>query len=286
MAKMTGPNDYILGSSEREHERLIRQARMLAPCTRRLFEDAGVGPGMKVLDIGSGVGDVALLTAALVTKSGSVLGIDREASALNRARLRAKAGAVEHLQFVQQELTALDVPGEFDAIVGRFVLMFLPDPGALLRAVASRLRPGGVMVFQEASWSSFFAMTAHLPLYSTCGHIMSDVLQKAGGHSDMGLALYRGLIDAGLSLPQMRVEVLLASECEDRRWLHDLLQTVWDSLPKYGLSAVEIGDRHSLGERLDAELQSSLSFAPSVGLVGAWARKPNSDSTHDLAAKQ
>ncbi len=274
MGQKSDPNDYILGSSDREHERLIRQARMLAPCTRRLFEDAGVVPGMKVLDIGSGVGDVALLAAALVSESGSVLSIDRDAGALEKARSRAKAAGVAHLQFVQQELTALDVTGEFDAIVGRFVLMFLPDPGALLRAFASRLRPGGVMVFQEASWSSFFAMTSHLPLYSKCGHIMTDILRRAGGHPDMGLALYRGLIDAGMSMPQMRVEVLLTSEREDRRWLHDLLQTVWETLPTYGQPTEGVGDPHTLGERLDAEQDGHPSFAPSVGLVGAWARKP------------
>ena len=70
-------NDYVLGSTGAEQERLIRQARTLAPCTERLFRDAGVSAGHRVLDVGSGVGDVALLAAAVVGPSGSVLGVDR-----------------------------------------------------------------------------------------------------------------------------------------------------------------------------------------------------------------
>jgi ubiquinone/menaquinone biosynthesis C-methylase UbiE len=55
--------DYLLGSSDAEHERLIRQARRLAPVTERFFREAGISPGQRILDLGSGVGDVAMLRA-------------------------------------------------------------------------------------------------------------------------------------------------------------------------------------------------------------------------------
>ena len=69
-------SDYPLGSSDREHERLIRQAKRIAPITERFFRDAGIGPGQTVLDVGSGVGDVAMLAANLVGPSREVMGID------------------------------------------------------------------------------------------------------------------------------------------------------------------------------------------------------------------
>ena len=47
---------YALGSNDAEHERLIRQAARLTPLTERLFREAGIGPGQRVLDLGSGVG--------------------------------------------------------------------------------------------------------------------------------------------------------------------------------------------------------------------------------------
>jgi len=54
---------YLLGETSAEHARLIRQAYIFGPFTERLFREAGVGTGQRVLDVGSGVGDVALLAA-------------------------------------------------------------------------------------------------------------------------------------------------------------------------------------------------------------------------------
>jgi ubiquinone/menaquinone biosynthesis C-methylase UbiE len=64
--------EYALGYTNAEHERLIRQAARIAPITERLFREAGIGPGQLVLDLGSGVGDVAMLVARLVGPSGQV----------------------------------------------------------------------------------------------------------------------------------------------------------------------------------------------------------------------
>lgn|SRR5215469_10365004 len=59
--------DYALGSTDAEHERLIWQGEHLAPHTERLFRESGIGEGQRVLDIGSGVGDVALLAVWALT---------------------------------------------------------------------------------------------------------------------------------------------------------------------------------------------------------------------------
>jgi ubiquinone/menaquinone biosynthesis C-methylase UbiE len=50
---------------------------MLRPITERLLRSAGIEPGMRVLDIGCGAGDVSMLAAELVGSTGSVVGIDR-----------------------------------------------------------------------------------------------------------------------------------------------------------------------------------------------------------------
>ena len=62
------------------------QSRILRPYTEKFFRAAGLSPGMRVLDVGSGMGDVALLVADIVGPSGSVLGIDRDPTALEKAR--------------------------------------------------------------------------------------------------------------------------------------------------------------------------------------------------------
>ncbi len=79
---------YALGHSAQELERLRIQARLIDPITRRFFLEAGLGPGMRVLDIGSGAGDVAFLAAELVGVTGEVVGTDRAAKAVAAARER------------------------------------------------------------------------------------------------------------------------------------------------------------------------------------------------------
>src|SRR5690242_1456998 len=76
---------YLLGDSPDAIQRLVIQGQMLYPFTRRVFEEAGIGTGMKVLDVGCGPGDVSLLIADLVGETGSVLGIDASAETLRLA---------------------------------------------------------------------------------------------------------------------------------------------------------------------------------------------------------
>src|SRR5216684_662843 len=79
---------YALGYANAEHERLTRQAARIAPVTERLFREAGIGPGQRVLDLGSGVGDVAMLAARIVGPSGQVVGIERDGYSIARANAR------------------------------------------------------------------------------------------------------------------------------------------------------------------------------------------------------
>src|SRR5713226_1657897 len=88
--------NYALGGTNAEHERLIRQSARLAPFTERFFRDAGIGPGQRVLDIGSGVGDVAMLAAKIVGPSGEVVGVERDAGTIARARARVAEAGFNH----------------------------------------------------------------------------------------------------------------------------------------------------------------------------------------------
>jgi ubiquinone/menaquinone biosynthesis C-methylase UbiE len=98
---------------------------------------------MKVLDVGSGAGDVALLAADLVGPSGSVVGIDANPLVLDTARERATAAGRTNVTFLPMDLQRLDLDADFDAVVGRLILLHQARPAEALRAVAKHLRPGG-----------------------------------------------------------------------------------------------------------------------------------------------
>src|SRR5690242_5341519 len=86
MTKTNSADEYAFGNTAAEHERLIRQSARLASLTERFFREAGISAGHRVLDLGSGVGDVATLAAQIVGPSGEVLGIERDPHTIARAR--------------------------------------------------------------------------------------------------------------------------------------------------------------------------------------------------------
>jgi len=100
---------YSLGYTDAEHERLIWQASRLAPLTERLFLEAGIGRNQRVLDLGSGVGDVAMLVARLVGPSGEVVGVERDSRSIARARARTAEAGLRNVSFIQSDVT--EIPG-------------------------------------------------------------------------------------------------------------------------------------------------------------------------------
>ena len=144
---------YVLGHSDREIERLKTQARLIDPITERFFREAGIIPGMRVLDVGTGAGDVAFLAATIVGDKGEVVGVDRVPAALEAARARAAALAPRNVVFREGDPGEMAFERPFDAVIGRYVLQFQRDPATMLRAIARHARPGGLITFHEIDWA-------------------------------------------------------------------------------------------------------------------------------------
>jgi protein-L-isoaspartate O-methyltransferase len=111
--------DYPLGNTDAEHERLIRQAERVASVTERFFREAGVGPGQRILDVGSGVGDVAMLVAQLVGPSGEVVCIERDPKSIAKARARVTGAGLHNVSFTESDVDEIPDAKPFDAAVGR-----------------------------------------------------------------------------------------------------------------------------------------------------------------------
>lgn len=140
---------YVLGSDDEEIARLDGQARSIAGATEALLRAAGIGGAMRVLDLGTGLGHVALLVAGLLETEGSVLGVDQSGRLLEIAERRRVAAGAENVSFVQSDARTFTADEPFDAIVARLLLFHLPDREELLRRQLEALRPGGKMVVIE-----------------------------------------------------------------------------------------------------------------------------------------
>src|ERR1700738_593463 len=110
---------YALGYTDAEQDRLIRQAALIAPYTERLFREAGIRSGHRVLDLGSGMGDISMLVARLVGASGEVVGIERDAASIARAQARVETAGLRNVSFLNADVNNIVTDRPFDAVVGR-----------------------------------------------------------------------------------------------------------------------------------------------------------------------
>ena len=202
--KSTTELTYPLPHGSAETNRLIQQSAFINPFTRSLFIDAGIGSGMAVLDVGSGAGDVALIAAELAGLQGSVVGIDRNAAGLEVARGRAKAAGFSHVTFREGNITDIGADEQFDAVVGRLVLMYQPDPAATLRRLATHLKPGGIVAFGEYNITpDVMRAPAGMPLTGKLFSWIEGAFRHANAETRMGDRLFQTYRGAGLPSPKM-----------------------------------------------------------------------------------
>ena len=144
--------------------------RGAATVTSRLLELAGVGPGCRVLDVGSGTGEPALSAARAVAPGGHVVGVDLSPAMV--AAARARADGEPNVEFVLGAAETAPLPrGSFDVALSRFSLTFAVDRVELLRTVAELLKPGGVLA--AAVWAD----PPRVPLISLAFRIIATRLE-------------------------------------------------------------------------------------------------------------
>jgi len=273
MTESSGP--YVLGHSERELDRLTIQARLIEPITRRFFVDAGIAQGVRVLDVGSGVGDVAFLAADLVGEAGEVVGADRAPEALAVARDRARSRSPDNVSFVDGDPPEMTFDRPFDAIVGRYVLLFQPDPAAMLRGLVRHLRPGGVVVFHEPEWARARS-TPPVPSWDRCCRLVVDAFAAGGADSEMGVKLPSLYGSVGLPAPTLAMATVIGAGANSAEQVHfttDVVVTLLPDIERRGLAAPGELDPETLADLVLADIAASGSVVVGRSEIGAWSRK-------------
>ncbi len=268
-----GNDSYVLGRSASETRRLQAQEKIFGPYTEQFLRMAGIGPGMRILDVGSGAGDVALAAARITGASGRVTGVDADAEILSTARRRAADAGFPNVSFTHASLPELPLEGGFDAVTGRFILIHLDDPAAALRAVSTLVRPGGLVAFQEYITSCMRAVP-QLPLLEKCTEWLSAGLRAGGRDPDLGRELVAIFREAGLPLPAVNVAVHATSD----RPICDLVgESITSLLPLIERSGAgtreEIGSG-TLAERIWEQMTAAGAAILAPALAGAWTRIP------------
>jgi SAM-dependent methyltransferase len=253
---------------EMELDRLLSRGRFVGDLTEHVLGLAGLQPGMRVLDVGCGTGDVSFLAARLVGPDGAVIGVDRDPAAIELARSRT---SLDSVRFLVDDANHLDLDVPIDAVVGRQVLMHLPEPAAALRHLRALLAPGGLMAFQEPDWAGAGAHP-HCPLVALTLDRIRETLRRTGADERAGLRLRQVLGDAGLAYPQ----AILGARVEggpDSLVYAELAATTRDllgAMERGGVAMPEEVAVDTLAARLRAEVISVGATVVSPHFIGAW----------------
>lgn len=267
---------YALGYSENEFRRLEFQGAFVRDLTEDVLRRAGLTRGMHVLDLGCGVGDVSLIAGEMVGSSGFVLGVDRSPEAVATAERRAvEAGQCYWVRFATADLDTF-VPGQkFDAVIGRLILMYLPDPVNVVRLLTAHLRPGGILAFQEMAMPATRCIP-EIPLFARCRRWILETFERTGFEFDMGPKLFATFRAAGLPMPQM-ISAARAEGGPDSlayAYVAETLRSLLPAMERVGVATAEQVQVDTLAERLRREAVANDACIMLPPLVGAWTRMP------------
>jgi len=271
MDQAAEPQRYVLGHSEAELLRLEHQAQVFGNETGDILRRAGISQGMSVLDVGCGVGDVSMIAAELVGPTGRVLGIDNGAAALAPARARAARAGYDWLSFAEADIYGYEAAGAFDAVIGRLILMHVPDAVGALKAAIRFCKPSGIIAFIEMDLSQSAAVP-ELPLLTRCVDWIVSTYRKVGAEPDMGSMLYGVYRAAGLS-PQLHATCRIESgpDAIAYEFAAQALRSLMPAIEAHGIAtAAEVG-ADTIADRLREATVAGDHCIFLPRLIGAWA---------------
>jgi ubiquinone/menaquinone biosynthesis C-methylase UbiE len=195
---------YVIRGGHEGYERLKLLARERWPSTRALLERAGLGPGMRCIDLGCGGGEVTLQIARMIAPDGEIVGIDMDEIKLARARDAAADRGVTNVEFRALNVREWSEPGSYDAVFCRFVLQHLSNPVDVLARMWDAVRPEGALIVEDADFDGW---CCHPPNEGFAFFLRAygQAVAHWGGDHVLGRRLYYYFLEIGIPHPNVSV---------------------------------------------------------------------------------
>lgn len=264
---------YLIRGGLQGRERLRVLGRVMRTTTLPLLERAGVGPGLRCLDVGCGGGDVTFDLASLVGLTGHVVGVDVDATKIELARADAAQVAVTNLEFRVADLTSGLGDEEYDVVYARFVLTHLRDPEAAVADMRRVLRPGGRLVVEDIDFGGCFCEPAS-PDFTRYTEIYEESARLNGGDPRIALRLPAMLERAGLSRVRPRIVQHAGLQGESKVMPALTLENIRATAIRHGVSTDTELDR--LVDALYALAADPTAYVSNPRMVQVIGEKPAS----------
>jgi SAM-dependent methyltransferase len=255
-------SEYLHGTSPREQHRLSLLNDLVNEGSLR---ELGLKGGEKILEMGSGLGQLARRMARQAGKKGGVLGIERSReqidSALHLAEEEGDAGRVEFRQGDALEPPLRDDEwGSFDVAHARFLLEHLPDPLRAVRILVDAVRPGGRVVLEDDD-HAVLRLWPDPPGFGSLWTAYQRSFDRLGNDPFVGRRLVALLHQAG-AVPSRNTWIFFGS-CSGHRQFPGFVENI--------LRVVQ-GAKETV---VTQELLDPASFDLALESLEAWGKRPD-----------
>lgn len=262
--------DYIISGGAAGKDRLNTLSNVLRPYTQYLLEMAGPLTSKKVLDLGSGGGNVAMMIGGMVGNKGSVTAIDFDESIVALAKKQAEKDGIKNVQFQAESAYDITYSNEFDLVYSRFLLSHLQQPMDVLHKMVDAVKPGARIIVEDVDFTGHFSYPASTAFeqYVT---LYSKAARQNGQNPKIGQQLFKMFCDAGIT--DVGFDVIQPSFATGQgKWMGWLtLDRIKNTLVEHNLVTEE--EAQKLLQELEVFTQDPNTIISMPRIFRVWGRK-------------
>jgi SAM-dependent methyltransferase len=265
-------DDYVLKTGDSGAERLRLLDKVYGASTRRMLLEAGLKPGMRVLDMACGVGTVTCWIAEQVGATGSVVAADISPTQLAVAQgTWAECDGLPPVEYVEASAYDTGLPAEsFDLVYTRLLLCHLNRPEDAIAEFYRVLKPGGVFVCQDLYGSGMLSV----PLTAAWKRSMEIIFalgSSIGVDYDHGLKLPMRMIQAGFGRPEVSFDMPVYMRGPGKRLWELTFAEACGAFVRAGVASAQ--EVNALAAQMKLEAEDETTLMVQYPLLGAWAVK-------------
>jgi ubiquinone/menaquinone biosynthesis C-methylase UbiE len=215
------------------------------------------------------------MAARLVGPHGHAHCLDVDPAALEIAEGRIRSAGHDHVTFEQTDINQHEASRTYDAVIGRHILIHVPDAPAVLRKAVATVHTGGVVAFQEYDLSYYTRGYPEMPLAFRMQELLCEFFRRGVPRPNIGTQLFHLMQESGLPPPECRSECVMDGGpfSPMYEWLAETVRSLLPRMEALGMTTAGEVDPDTLEQRLREEATEVRGAVVGPTMIGAFARR-------------
>jgi len=271
---MAEREQYLLGHSGAEEDRIRKQVHELASEAVWLLDRLDIRPGSRAIDLGCGPQGILDLLSERVGSHGRVVGLEKDGNFASLARKFVAERRLDNVEVLEGDAKSTRLPRtSFDVVHARLLLVNVPEPERVVEEMVALLRPGGILASHEADYLSHVCDPPSAA-WNRLFEIYEAYSRANGIDLFVGRRTHRMFRDAGIVDIQVNPVIHVYPSGHNRRTIFwDFIRNVRDRVVSAGL--IRDAELTTLMEELRRHLDEPRTLVVSHLFFQLWGRKPD-----------